>query len=182
MAKTKIDLENNPIAIAVRPMKEAAIKTAARYAKDYIKSVLEDLEAHGWDLNVCAPYPPYNEYGKEAEFKRAKHNSYANLTECANNLKGPLLTKKSAAREKVYIDLCKKQAAATYEAYVAKLISKIGDVTKVEIEQVLDLWLLSVLRITKPDGAVQRWQTKMKWNCSKFGKVFAQYPTILLKG
>ena len=74
----------------------------------------------------------------------------------------------------------KENAAASFERYVAKLNMKCGEVVAAELSDGF-IWNNSVLTVTKPDGEVEKWSTKMILNFSSLGTPFNQWPTRKMK-
>tara|TARA_R110001599_G_scaffold135884_1_gene314236 strand:+ start:40 stop:606 length:567 start_codon:yes stop_codon:yes gene_type:complete len=81
--------------------------------------------------------------------------------------------------ERVVTD-AKENAAASFERYVAKLNMKCGEVVAAELSDGF-IWNNSVLTVTKPDGEVEKWSTKMILNFSSLGTPFNQWPTRKMK-
>jgi hypothetical protein len=65
--------------------------------------------------------------------------------------------------------------------YASKLTAKVGEASNASLTVSSDVWGLSVLTVTKPDGSIKRWRTQVIVNCSVLGKNFNQFPTRLLK-
>jgi hypothetical protein len=75
-----------------------------------------------------------------------------------------------------------QQAKEAFEAYALKLASKAGAIVKAEAHSLHNsLWADSDLVTHEADGRVQVWNTKTIVNCSKFGKLFFQFPTRVKK-
>ncbi len=171
---------------AVAPLKDIAAAQAVKVARETIAQVLTDFAANGWDLNQCAPYPRPN-IGRTAYMEAiAKRNLYQ-LIAVYDDAKphrkpaDPYFYKQSDKSEELFIARSVKDAVHSYELWVAKLTSKVGEVVSAELEISANVWGYSILKVTKPDGSVQRWKTQMIVNCSSLGKAFNQWPTRLLK-
>jgi len=82
-----------------------------------------------------------------------------------------------------FVERAQAQAAVEYDAFVCKLVNKVGAV--VDAELIGDhVWSYSVLRVTKREGVetfVERWKTQQIWNVSVLGNHFPQWPTRLMK-
>lgn len=192
--KQKPNLSNNPIAKAVEPLRTQAVNYATTYAKETIKAVLEALSKAGWDAKEVAPYPGRN-LSRSAHAQACdKYRLYRQVTShdhegtyqaaktkgvVAHSMNSPEILKKDTSLEKNYIDLQVKMAVASYDAYVGKLVSKIGAVKSAELTGTMssDLWVRSTLVVEKEDGSVERWTTQMIWNRSVYGRWFPQWPT-----
>ena len=180
------ELSEEIIAKAVAPLKELATKEATRVADGVIVRVLADLAAHGWDLNLCAPIP--NSGVGRAAYKSAmaKRSLYQSLaayveTKICRRPTDPYLLQKSETLEALFVTRQIESAVHAYDMYVAKLTAKVGEVTDAQLDVSSSVWGSSVLTVTKPDGLVQRWMTKVIVNCSVLGKAFNQWPTRLVK-
>lgn len=79
-----------------------------------------------------------------------------------------------------YVKTAREDAAAQYEAFVAKLTVKIGAVETATLAG-RGVWSHSILTVTKSDGARENWKTQMILNVSGLGKVFNQWPTRKVK-
>lgn len=75
-----------------------------------------------------------------------------------------------------YVRQQRQGAADSYDAWVYKLVQKIGKpVTDADVSG--DPWHNSRITVKCRDGEVQTWVTRMILNTSKLGKVFNQFPT-----
>jgi hypothetical protein len=92
----------------------------------------------------------------------------------------PYFYKQSDNSEELFIARSIKDAVHSYELWVAKLTGKVGEVVSAELEISANVWGYSILKVTKPDGSIQRWKTQMIVNCSSLGKAFNQWPTRLI--
>jgi hypothetical protein len=173
----------NPIEAAVMPLKEAAVDRAEQEAKKLIATVLKRLEEAGWDLDVVAPRPKGN-FSREAYAKASALVSlYSSVTTYVHGSRRPSepnLRKASPEAEAKFIKNAREDAAAAYDAFVAKLVSKIGDVTTASLVG-SHVWGYSVLTVAKADGSVERWKTQQIVNVSKLGKLFNQWPSRKVK-
>lgn len=174
------------IAAAVAPLKDMATQEAVRASHKTIDSVLEDLSIHDWDLSRCAPIP--NSGVGRAAYKSAmeKRSLYQSLaayveTKLCRRPSDPCLLQKSESLEALFIKRQIENAVHSYDLYVSKLNTKVGDVLDASLEVSSSVWGSSVLTVTKPDGSVHRWKTQVIVNCSVLGKNFNQWPTRLIK-
>lgn len=176
---------NSPIEVAVAPLKNDAIEAAVRWATNEIEQVRAEMEKAGWDREIAAPYPKSFGMSRPAYVKaKSRHDRFVLLTKGRVGSRRPSepdFADMWPERCDLFIDEAKKSAAAQYDAFVAKLVFKIGDVTAA----VLDgnhVWSHSILTVTKADGSVEHWKTRQITNVSKLGKYFPQYPTRKVKG
>lgn len=180
----------NPIEKAVLPLKKDAIARAKAEAEHVIQQTRDDLVKAGGDINTAAPYPA--SYGS-----KALHGIAREIARMRYNLFHALIKADPAHRPSyrpdepsyVLIDEDKVQrfikqrmewAAADYDAFVIKLVKKIGDTKSAKLHG-NHVWGYSTLIVTIPDGELQAWKTQQIVNHSKLGKPFNQWPTRRLK-
>jgi len=169
----------NAIEHAVMPVKQDAIAFAAEEAARTIENAKISLAAVDGDRNKVAPYPKgdFRDYHE----KLAKYNLYCRLTSanpgqghrCMND---PLWVTMDPEECERYIQEQKDDAAIEYDAFVAKLVKKIGKVEGATL-QGNHVWGFSILTVSKADGTVEKWKTTQIWNRSKHGKEFPQWPS-----
>lgn len=177
------EMTMNVIEQAVAPLKSKAMDAAEQYARRVIAWYLEKLAAANWDAQVAFPRPrsfkmSRNEYHKA----QAQRQVMMLVTESAgysSRIDGPEMRKQSDAAEARFIEMARIDARLNYDAYVAKLVSKIGEADSAELSGDA-LWTYSVLKVAKGDK-IERWKTRQILNVSKLGKVFNQFPTRLMK-
>jgi hypothetical protein len=75
-----------------------------------------------------------------------------------------------------YVEEQAKMADARYEAWIFKLIAKVGK-RVVWADMKGNPWTGSTLNVETEDGEKQTWNTQMILNTSKLGKLFNQFPT-----
>jgi hypothetical protein len=173
----------SPVADVVAPLKEQAIARAEKEATLVVLKVWKALTEAGWDLNVAAPYPRANRMSQlEYKQKVSRYHLFASLVETVSSrsMADPHIVKPSERRETVYIEKCKEMAAAQYDAFVQKLVSKIGPCDSATLNG-SHVWGYSILTVSK-GPTVERWKTQQIVNQSGLGTVFNQWPTRLLKG
>lgn len=172
----------NPIETVVMPLKKEAIKRAGIEAAKIIKHVRKELSEAGFDRNVIAPYPS----GSSGDYfgKLAKYQLYQKLTELVKpgsyGMHEPLIVRVATKLARRYVQDAKENAAAQYDAFVAKLNKKIGEVSTARLEG-NHVWSFSYLFIEKASGEKQIWKTQMIINQSKYGLLFNQFPTRKVK-
>ncbi len=165
-----------PIALAVRPLREAARERARVDANAMVERVFADLMAHDWKLEAAAPYPSYRDrqtMGREAhDTARSKHALYQSLT--TSDADGRV--KPCAEKVQRHIEVAEWMAVFSYDSFTMKLIMKVGE-TKAATLTGNHVWGFSELTVTLPSGDKQRWRTQQIVNCSVLGKLFNQWPT-----
>lgn len=176
----------NPIHTAVAPLKADAIVRAEQEAQKIVAHVAAQLAAHDFNLNATAPYP--KTYGSTRDYAVAKatHNLYVSLTtvdEERNPRYGAApaayYVKMRNARIARFIAQAQEDAAAQYDAFVAKLTHKIGDCDSATLEG-NHVWGHSLLTVTKAN-VTEKWKTRQIVNTSKLGRLFNQWPTRKVK-
>jgi len=170
---------NTVIAEAVAPLKAVAVERANEAINHRISEALADLEAHGFDLEKCAPYPS-TRLGA-AQYRAAlAYNTFlrslTNSTSSSRRLGSPDIRVAEQAYIDIVVNIAESDAAAQFDAFVNKLETKVGEVVAAELKGDA-IWNNSWLTVTKADGAVETWHTKIILNVSKHGKLFNQWPT-----
>jgi len=184
MKKRKLNMtQQNAIAIAVQPIKQASIDAAVEATHEVVANIKAKLEAADWDLNVAFPRPGINASRATYMALKAAHDyarSLVSPVKCSRRPSEPLLVtwcEEGVARA---IKNAADDAAFQYEAYVCKLIKKVGECDAAKMGFNGGVWFDSDLVVTKGD-AKEVWNTKCIVNRSVHGKVFNQFPTRLRK-
>lgn len=179
--------KTNPIEAAVLPLKTDAIERARQEAIARLEHAKATLAEHGGDINAAAPYPSGMGYSHTHHAERIKYNFYHSIFKTDpdagyQSLRpgSPHLVVYDEKRGERYIQQRMDDAAAQYDAFVVKLVGKIGKV-KAAVLQGNHVWGRSTLIVTKPDGEMQAWKTQQIVNYSKLGNPFNQWPTRQLK-
>lgn len=180
----------NPIETAVAPLKSEAIQRAEDFAKGIVAKVEKELHAAGWDQDLVAPHPTTKTHGWGKEFHAAlaKRNLVNALTSFdmkkqpsgSRRMTDPHFVVMSVDKVAAFIDQARRNAAFQYDAFVAKLVHKIGDVKDAKLTG-NHVWSYSVLTATFEDGRTENWKTQTIINVSKLGTVFNQWPTRKVK-
>lgn len=172
-----------PVGRVIHPLKVEAVKYAGQQARKRVEQVRVDLEKHGWDLNVAAPYPGFrDQYQADYKAKRDKHNFYSSLTDCG--VEGYRRTVESIRKmsEKGierFVSQSEEMAALQYDMFICKMVSKVGDVDSAEIEG-SHVWGESYLTVKK--GEVEEiWKTQQIMNYSVLGNPYLQWPSRIVK-
>lgn len=178
----------NLIEKAVLPLKVDAIERATKEAKEYVAKITAALEAADGDVNIVAPYPfmhsGLNQFQRMAALRR--HEQVHALVTADPNRKSrhgmndPYYAVMDEAKINRFIQDRIDGAIADYDSFVAKLITKIGDVTSARLSG-NHVWSYSILIVTKPDGEEQAWKTQQIVNVSKLGRYFNQWPSRKMK-
>ena len=184
MKKGKLEMTTqNTIAIAVEPIKQASIDAAIEATREVIANYKERLEAANWDLNVAFPRPSHNTSRANYMAMKARHDfaySLVRAVKSSRRMNEPLLVEWCEEDVEYVVKTAAKDAALQYEAYVAKLIKKVGDCDSAVMGFMNGVWYDSNLVVIK-NGTKEVWNTKCIVNRSVYGKVFNQFPTRLRK-
>lgn len=176
----------NAIEAAVLPLKSDALARAEQEARKLIEKVRTELEAGDWDINAVASWPK-NIWAHDYKAQCARTKLFQGLTKNdpakgyqISNGRDPLYVVMNDAAAEKLVESLKAEAAAQYDAFVAKLTTKIGEVETAELAG-NHVWGYSVLTVTKADGSVERWKTQQIVNYSKNHLPFNQWPTRKVK-
>lgn len=171
------------IAQAVEPLREAAIARAEKEARNFLLSISKKLEENNYDRNAFAPYPKGTDYSgfstKKAWYELVRRVTNSNWPG-SRSPKDPDIAKMDFDVSYKFVEQQKKDASFEYDAFIAKLESKIGEVVSAELEGD-HVWGYSFLTVEKADGSKEKWKTQMIVNVSKHGKLFNQFPTRKVK-
>lgn len=181
-----------PLAKAVAPLKVQAVANAEIRANEWVEKRFAELEAAGWNINEVAPAPNSLKEGRETyRAKQARRNAYESITKYERpegvyndqtwrDMSLPRIVQRHQAGIDRYVQFCRGMAASQYEAFVYKMVGKVGDHTAAEL---LDnnVWGYSHLLVTKADGSTEKWRTQTIINVSVYGKQFNQWPSRIVK-
>lgn len=120
-----------PVGKALHPAKVDAVKSATEAANATIERVRADLEAHGWDLEKAAPYPDSRRDRTSYKIAVEKYHLYSRLTEGVGNASRrpgtPNIVEMSDDGKASFIKRRQEQAAFEYDAFICKMVQKVGD-------------------------------------------------------
>ena len=172
----------NPVEAAVLPLKNAAIEHAVEVAYAITERVRFALAGREFKR---LPYPQSFNMGRN-EWAKAKsaYDLESRLIETDGDCRPALgevqLYKMSLKAIDRFLDQVREDAAAQYDAFVAKLVTKVGEVETADLEG-NHVWGYSFLKVVKADGTTETWKTQQIVNVSKLGTVFNQWPTRKVK-
>lgn len=179
-----------PVGKALFPMKAEAVSHAAEAARKTVAEVRQELIANGWDINACAPYPSSRVNMREWEraTARAKYQLFHSVAK-SDPAKGYQSSRENEPHYVImndegisrYVEFAERGAAFQYDAFVIKLVTKIGEGATGATITGNHIWSYSVLTVTKSNGSTENWKTKQIVNVSKFGRDFYQWPSRLMK-
>jgi len=182
----KAAIFQTPIALAVEPLRQLAIERAEEAAHKMIERATAELEAAGNDLKVVAPYPSSNLSTAEYRKQLAKYQFFVSITTSRDPIAASMtrystnLIDISPELVERFIQRSRENASFEYEAFVTKLVAKVGEVKTAKLEGD-SVWQYSYLTVTKQDGSKECWKTQMILNQSIYGKLFNQFPTRKMK-
>ena len=170
---------SNLIAQAVEPLKQKSIEAAIEATTNAINATKKKLEAANWDLDVAFPRANGFQSRKNYLAQSAAVNFASSLVKSVKPYRmrnEPNLVVWANDKVAIVFEQAAEMAAQQYEAYVAKLVAKVGDCDAAHMAYVNGVWFDSDLVVTK--GEVKEvWNTKCIVNQSCLGKVFNQFPT-----
>ena len=170
----------NPIEQAVAPLRDEAVTEARGRAERFILDLYRKLEQDGWDLNKTAPFPASTD--REYKAKRQFRNSATQIVDSVEFISrpgAPHPVRINPAKESRFIQVACDAAASGFDAYVEKLIDKVGPVDSAELwgDRV---WGESELKVKKGD-VIEYWLTQQILNFSPLGTPYNQWPTRKVK-
>ena len=174
-----------PVEAAIAHLKGEAMTRAQIDAIAQIGRIIKIIEEHGWDVEKAAPYPNSNWRSREEYItKRARYNIFRRLTKSKNTtgcrkMNDPDFVEVSPINEATFVNEAIDRAAIQYDAFVAKLVGKIGDCDTATLSG-SHVWGYSILTVTK-GSTVERWKTQQIVNVSKLGLLFNQWPSRKMK-
>lgn len=175
---------NNPITAAVLPLRADAMERAEQYARQIVAEVRAELKAANNDLEKCAPYPSGMNSSRAAYMGQlAKYQLFHKLCQCRASSRAmhePNFADVNSNYVAKFVKEAREDAAYQYDAFIAKLIKKIGPV-QTAVLQGNHVWGHSFLTVVTETGDMQIWKTQTIVNVSKLGKIFNQFPTRKVK-
>lgn len=176
-------IREHPIAKVVEPLRADAMKHAEEQTRAQAKRVFAELEENGWDAQKAAPHPRSNigriEYQRLSQ-RAHLFRAFVRHIEPSRYYGAPEIVKPDQKKIEERVAFERENASLQYEAFVVKLVQKIGDVTSAKIEG-HHVWGHSFLTIFKPTGEMQVWKTQQITNISVLGNLFYQWPSRQLK-
>ena len=165
-----------PIGAAIEPLRAATLERVGADFDGYIARMSDRIERALGDFDVLAPAPNSRMSREEYKSRNAVRASYYAV--CSfNDEKRIALNDEKVAKARL-----DEQAAAAlaYDAFIAKLIAKVGDCVAATIDG-SHVWGYSHLTVTKADGSVEVWKTQQILNRSVLGTLFNQWPSRRVK-
>lgn len=182
----------NPIATLINAQRDAVVANAEAKARKYVEALIEFYT--GKTLDEAAPranswrcdratYKAQMEkhytaqrlgiWWTQREIEAGKKYEGAYRLDDVFHFVGP-----NNEMIERFIDEVKEATGGSFDAYVAKLVAKVGDCDSASVEGYL--WQYSILTVTKGE-TVERWKTQQIVNVSCLGKAFNQWPTRKMK-
>lgn len=174
----------NLIEKVIFPLKDEAIQKALQHADVVIKKVRKELEEAGNDLQLTAPMPKsFNESRQTYQIKMSRYKLFNSLCKTrapSRKYGAPRIADVDDEKVNRFKKEVSENAGVQYDAFVAKLNKKIGEVSEATLTG-NHVWDYSFLNVTTKDGEKQTWKTHQIVNVSKLGKLFNQWPTRKVK-
>lgn len=178
-----------PVGLCLHPMKVDAVNAMEQNVRAATEKLLAKLAEHGGDIYGAFPYN--QDWRGRSDTDRqdeALHGHVRSLTRATEDLieirRNHYYNFRRVADVDDIEDFIQKNrniAAANYDAFICKMVSKVGPGVVSATIDGSHVWDHSILTATKIDGSVERWKTKTIWNVSKLGLSFNQWPTRLIK-
>jgi hypothetical protein len=174
--------KSHPVRIAVTPLKESAVNHAFEQYKTFLDGLKNKIEEADFNIDAVAPHPKSNTDRATYHQMMDMHIICCKITtrppvQMPNK---PLIaTGFNQSGYDALLRNVKEDAGASFDAYIEKLIIKVGDCDDAQIKG--ELWDNSILTVKKGDMEEQ-WKTQMIVNISKLGKLFNQWPTRKING
>lgn len=176
----------NPIEAAVAPLKTDAIARAEQEARNLVAHQTRRLAECEGNIDTLAPYPNSRTDDREryAEKKRRRLliealTTLQNYDSVKYDPRAPRIVAIDDAKVEAFVEQAKRMAGEQYDAFVAKLTAKIGDVDDAALNG-NHVWDSSVLSVRK-GMTLEHWKTQQIVNVSKLGTLFNQWPTRKVK-
>lgn len=172
------------IAAAIEPMRAAAVADARNRTAAFAERMIAVLQAADFDLDVAAPRPKTNISREQYRQQMSVRQFFERITTRDADRNAGLFQRRFDPRYVVVdvagvqkqIDQAGEEASAGFDAFVAKLETKVGQHDAAEVTENGDLWGRSVVRVRKGE-TVEFWKTTRIINFSKYCLAFNQYPT-----
>jgi hypothetical protein len=176
----------HPVAAAVLPLRASAVEAAEKHVREVIESHLTALAAVNDNVEAYAPYP--SSYGPgylgQADFaqKRARYDFIHRITTTVTTYHRPgepCFVKASEKGIERVVEQAREDAALAYDAFICKLIAKIGEASAATLEG-SHVWGYSILTVNVAAGT-QLWKTQQIVNFTKYGMPYLQWPSRKVK-
>jgi hypothetical protein len=173
----------NPIYGAVAPQKAETQDRAAAAVEARLREIAGKLV--GTDLRITAPRASTRVHGWGSEYKQVQNFHYlaGRITVCRKKINwqdnSEFVESISEKGIAYLVEQAREEAGLSFDSYVAKLTSKVGECDAAEVTGWL--WNHSYLAVSK-GGKAEVWKTQQIINVSVLGKLFNQWPTRLMKG
>jgi hypothetical protein len=173
----------NPVTAAVLPLKGQAISRAETETHKLVERYAAKLAEHGDDIRAAFPYPK-SMYHDRVQYRKLKasHDIAHRITKDKpgsryhGSMRDPHYRVIDPEQVEKFVQNARDFAAQQYDAFVMKLVGKVGPVTEAKLHGT-HVWGYSDLSVRKPDGSVEIWRTQQIVNQSVLGTIFNQWPT-----
>lgn len=184
-AKRPVYDTTHPVALAVEPLRSAAMDRAEQFAADMVERMRVELDAAGWDAEKVAPYP--KSWGMSREAYNAASRRYAFVSmitrstgDGCRRTNDPRPVRMDAERVSKFLADTREQASFQYDAFICKMIGKIGACMSATLSG-SHVWGYSFLTVQHKGQEPETWKTQQIVNVSKLGLPFNQWPSRKVK-
>jgi hypothetical protein len=158
----KVLMDSNSLLDKWIPLKKKTIS--------FIDRKMKQLEDKDMDLNKLVPK------NGDSQLKAFYRIITVSKNTGGYQINGPDIREISGKGVRNYIENTIKSAEMDYNAFIQKLIEKIGKPV-VNAKMIGNIWTNCMLTVVCEDGEQQKWHTQAIINFSKYGKAFNQFPT-----
>jgi len=146
------------------------LDTVKKKTISFIDRKMKQLEDKDMDLNKLVPK------NGDSQLKAFYRIITVSKNTGGYQINGPDIREISGKGVRNYIENTIKSAEMDYDAFIQKLIEKIGKPV-VNAKMIGNIWTNCMLTVVCEDGEQQKWHTQAIINFSKYGKAFNQFPT-----
>ena len=180
MSKKEVFNPQHPVALAVEPLRAAAMDRAEQFARKMVEEVELRMATEFGDRQKFAPYPSSLHCNRAQYIAGVNYYNFVRkITETtAGGSRSPnspdfgTMSDQGIAK---FIEETRNQASFQYDEFICKMIRKIGDCTSATLSG-SHVWGCSFLSVSKPTGG-EVWKTQQIINVSKLGLPFNQWPS-----
>lgn len=148
------------------------VREAKLRAAKHVEAVLKNIAKYDWNLSK---YSPNSSRSVEGKIRMNLARSLTTPVKSSRTMREDEIVKRNPAGEKRFIDNAVKMAEDNFDAFVAKMVLKVGPV--IDAKMTGTIWTNCNLTVTTDKGETEVWTTKAILNFSKYGKMFNQFPT-----
>lgn len=155
----RVEQANSKVRAALEDLRAKNLQTTKEYATEQANRMIAKLKELDWNTLQITDHWERRRLGY---FKAYKNDVQAGIES--------------------YVRRAEENMHKMFDAFIYKMDDKVGaDVESAKLLMGEHVWDFSILSVTRPNGEVENWQTKTILNVSKYGLVFNQFPTRMVK-